>query len=82
MLQYECEAPTTTTVQAVLLLSLCETARDKEALGFMYCGMATRMALNLGLHVDCSSCVSDGLLTDDEVKDRQITWWGVYMFEK
>ncbi|KAK7215928.1 hypothetical protein V2G26_003931 [Clonostachys chloroleuca] len=82
MLQYECEAPTTRTVQAVLLLSLCETARDKEALGFMYCGMATRMALNLGLHVDCSKCVPAGLLTPEEVEDRRVTWWGIYMLDK
>jgi hypothetical protein len=82
MLQYESEAPTTRTVQAVLLLSLCETAQDREALGFIYCGMATRMALNLGLHVDSSSCISEGLLTVDEVKDRQVTWWGVYMLDK
>ena len=35
MLQHECEAPTTTTVQAAALLSLWETSRDKEALGWM-----------------------------------------------
>jgi hypothetical protein len=82
MLQHESEAPTTRTVQAVLLLSLCEVARDNEALGFVYCGMATRMALNLGLHVDSSPCISEGLLTANEVQDRQITWWGVYMLDK
>jgi hypothetical protein len=82
MLQYESEAPTTRTVQAVLLLALIETARDKEALGFIYCGMATRMALNLGLHVDSSPCVSRGLLTAEEVEDRQVTWGGVYMLDK
>lgn len=82
MLQYESEAPTTRTVQAVLLLSLIETARDKEALGFTYCGMATRMALNLGLHIDSSPCVSKGLLTAEELEDRQVTWGGVYMLDK
>jgi hypothetical protein len=82
MLQYESEAPTTRTVQAVLLLSLIETARDKEALGFIYCGMATRMALNLGLHVDSSPCVPRGLLTTEEVQDREVSWWGVYMLDK
>jgi hypothetical protein len=82
MLQYDSEAPTTTTVQAVLLLSLIETARDKEALGFMYCGMATRMALNLGLHIDSSPCVSKGLIKAEELDDRQVTWGGVYMLDK
>lgn len=82
MLQYESEAPMTRTVQPVLLLSLCETSRDKEALGFIYCGMATRMALNLGLHVDSSPCVSKGQLISEEVEDREVTWWGVYMLDK
>lgn len=35
---YETQAPTITTVQAALLLSLRETATDKESLGWLYCG--------------------------------------------
>lgn len=42
MLQCECEAPTTSTIQAAALLSLWETPRDKESIGRMFCGMATR----------------------------------------
>lgn len=82
MLQYECEAPTTTTVQAAALLSLWETSRDKEALGWMYCGMATRMAFNLGLHLDCSRCVTSGLLTQEDAEARNVTWWGCYVLDK
>ncbi len=82
MLQYECEAPTTLTVQATALLALRETALDKEALGWMYCGMASRMALNLGLHLDCSLCIEHGLLTKEEVESRKMAWWGCYVLDK
>ncbi|GME26355.1 putative glutamate carboxypeptidase protein [Neofusicoccum parvum] len=82
MLLYECETPTTTTVQAIALLSLRETALDKEGLGWMYCGMAVRMALNLGLHLDCSRCVDEGLLTAEQVEVRSVTWWGCYVLDK
>lgn len=38
ILFYESQAPKITTIQAAALLSLRETATDKEALGWMYCG--------------------------------------------
>jgi hypothetical protein len=82
MLPYESEAATTQTVQAVALLTICETAHDKETLAFITSGMATRMAMNLGLHMDCSVCVRDGSLTVDEAEDRAVTWWGVYLLDK
>ncbi|EKG20647.1 Transcription factor fungi [Macrophomina phaseolina MS6] len=82
MLLYECEAPTNTTVQALSLLALRETALDKEALGWMHIGMAVRMALSLGLHLDCSQCVEQGLLTAEEAEVRSVTWWGCYVLDK
>lgn len=82
MLLYECETPTTTTVQAIALLSLRESALDKESLGWMYCGMAARMALSLGLHLDCSQCVDQRLLTAEQAEVRSVTWWGCYLLDK
>jgi hypothetical protein len=38
LLFYESQAPKVTTIQAAALLSLRETATNKEALGWMYCG--------------------------------------------
>ncbi|KAF4500221.1 pathway-specific regulatory nit-4 [Fusarium agapanthi] len=55
---------------------------DNEGLGFMYIGMATRMAMNLGLHCDCSPYASKGLVSDDDVDARNVTFWGVYVLEK
>lgn len=44
--------------------------------------MATRMAYNLGLHVDPSKWVESGHLTEEDASIRSIAWWGCYMVEK
>lgn len=83
MLNYELESPTTMTVQAAALLSIHEMALDKESSGWIYCGLATRMALNLGLHLDRLTAVDNGVIIgDDEAEVRSIAWWGCYMLEQ
>lgn len=82
MLHYEIESPSMMTVQAAALLSIREMALDMESSGWVYCGLATRMAFNLGLHLDCSSAVVNGIISSDEAEVRSITWWGCYMLEQ
>lgn len=82
MLHYELESPTMMTVQAAALLSIREMALDRESSGWVYCGLATRMAFNLGLHLDCSGAVASGIISSDEAEVRSITWWGCYMLEQ
>ncbi|KAF4964264.1 hypothetical protein FSARC_7818 [Fusarium sarcochroum] len=82
MLHFEYEAPTTSTVQATALLGLYWASIDNEGLGFMYIGMASRMAMNLGLHSDCSPYAAKGLVSDDDVEARNVTFWGVYVLDK
>lgn len=45
-------------------------------------GNATRMAHNLGLHMDCSAWVTAGLLSEDEAEVRKVTWWGCFVVDK
>lgn len=82
MLHYECEAPNPTTVQALALTCLREMSVDKEALGWMYRGMCVRMAMNMGMHLDCSLCLSEGTLSAEEAEVRNVTWWGCYVLDK
>ncbi|KAF5585794.1 nitrogen assimilation transcription factor nit-4 [Fusarium pseudocircinatum] len=82
ILFYESQAPKVTTVQATALLGLREIATDKEALGWMYCGMAARMAFNLGLHLDRSHWVDTGHITKDEAEVGTTVWWGCYVLDK
>lgn len=82
MLHYEYDAPTTSTVQATALLGLFWAAVDREGLGFMYIGMASRMAMNLGLHSDISAYAASGLVPEEDVEVRNIAFWGVYVLDK
>lgn len=82
MLHYEYEAPTTSTVQATALLGLFWASNDREGLGFMYIGIASRMAMNLGLHSDCSSYACKGIISDEDVESRKIAFWGIYVLDK
>lgn len=82
MLDCEYEAPTTSTVQATAILGLYWASIDNEGLGFMYIGMASRMAMNLGLHSDCSHYVAKGLVTQEDVEERSIAFWGIYVLDK
>lgn len=82
MLHHEYEAPTTSTVQAAGLLGLYWASLDREGLGFMYIGMASRMAMNLGLHSDCSAYISRGIISEEDVEARKIAFWGIYVLDK
>ncbi|KAJ4214389.1 hypothetical protein NW759_010407 [Fusarium solani] len=82
MLHYESEAPTTSTVQATALLGLFWASIDNEGLGFMYIGMATRMAMNLGLQSDCTQYAAKGIISEEDVEARNVAFWGIYVLDK
>lgn len=81
MLHHECVAPTVATVQGTALLGLYSCAINQESLGWMYAGMAVRMAFSLGMHLDCSAYVASGLITPDDLEGRTVAWWGVFMLD-
>ncbi|KAF4126963.1 Fungal trans [Geosmithia morbida] len=68
LLLYESEAPSVTTVQAAAILALRIMSDGREALGWLYC--------------DCSRWVSPGLIGEDEIEVRKVTWWGCYVVDK
>ncbi|KAH7239631.1 nitrogen assimilation transcription factor nit-4 [Fusarium solani] len=82
LLLYESQAPTVATVQAAALMAIRALSDNQEALGWLYCGNAARMALSLGLHIDCSQWVASGLISQDEAEVRKVTWWGCYTVDK
>lgn len=44
--------------------------------------MATRLSADLGLHLDISNHISNGLLTERDMKIRQTAFWGVFIHEQ
>lgn len=64
-------------VQALVLLSNLSQKRNKPNTGSNFLGLATRMALSLGLHRELPDW--DINLLHREMRRR--VWWGLYMFD-
>lgn len=44
--------------------------------------MAMRMALSIGLHLDCTPWAHLNGITPEEAEVRNVTWWACYHLEK
>ncbi|KAF2461739.1 fungal-specific transcription factor domain-containing protein, partial [Lineolata rhizophorae] len=69
-------ASSLTTTQALGIISLREASVGKESSGFQYVGRCLRMAVELGLHLNFSTTLSEA-----EVKARSVTFWGCFTLE-
>lgn len=82
MLPQELENATITTVQGLLLLATKESGMAKISLGWIHSGMAFRIAIDLGLHLDNSSLIEKGIISQEEDLARRTTFWGCYVFDQ
>lgn len=64
-------------VQALVLLSNLSQKRNKPNTGSNFLGLATRMALSLGLHRE----LPDWEINLLQREMRRRVWWGLYMFD-
>ncbi|KAK0625518.1 fungal-specific transcription factor domain-containing protein, partial [Bombardia bombarda] len=65
-------------VQALLLLSNLEYGVGRDTAGWMYSGMAIRLAFDIGLHVKCSS----PMITEKERQIRRQVMTACVMFDR
>ncbi|KAL6360004.1 hypothetical protein LRP88_05700 [Fusarium phalaenopsidis] len=82
LLDVEMDSPTVATVQALVIMSATEAASTRDARGWLYSGMATRLSADLGLHLDMTKHIRDGLLTPRDMEIRQTAFWGVFIHEQ
>ncbi|KAF6811650.1 nitrogen assimilation transcription factor nira [Colletotrichum sojae] len=79
----EYERPKLTTVQALALMSVREAGCGREAKGWVYSGMAFRMAQDIGLNFDDGGMSTDKQnLGEHAVDARRMTFWGCFLFDK
>jgi len=73
-----------TTCQALLLLGLREFGIGQMEHGWLYTGMAFRMAQDLGLHRDAARWQMNGrvMFTPQELQARKQIWWGCVRADK
>ncbi|GFZ47717.1 hypothetical protein JCM24511_05464 [Saitozyma sp. JCM 24511] len=70
--------PSRETVSALTLLAVLGLSNDSESEMWMYTGMAVRMALDLGLHLDASEAQG---ITPDERRLNILTFWPIVLLD-
>lgn len=80
-IEHECQKPNICVVQALSLLGSFHSSKGDQNLGYLYFGMSMRVAEILGLNVDCSRWVNAGLITHDDMLDRNWVFWTGYSLD-
>lgn len=75
------DSPSVATVQALVLMSAHEAAYMRDARGWLYSGMALRLAVDLGLHLKTDSYVRNGTMSTQEAITRRIAFWGTFVVD-
>ena len=75
------DSPTVATVQALVIMSAIEAAYMRDARGWLYSGMALRLAVDLGLQLKSDDYVRSGELSPAEATTRKVAFWGTYFLD-
>ncbi|KAH8691360.1 fungal-specific transcription factor domain-containing protein [Talaromyces proteolyticus] len=78
LLDIELDLPCVATIQAMVVLSGHDIGCKRDARGWLYSGMALRLAFDLGLHIDMSPHVAEESISAAEAELRRIVFWGTY----
>ncbi|KAI5456661.1 fungal-specific transcription factor domain-containing protein [Mariannaea sp. PMI_226] len=72
-----------TTIQALLVMtnSLFALGDERNA-AWLYSGLAFRMIIDLGIHVDVTDRTSTKKLSDEDVEIRRRVFWGAFVVDK
>ena len=82
LLDVELDSPTLSTVQSLAILSGVESIRTLDARGWLYSGMAIRLATDLGLHLDSQKYIDAGIIDHEEALLRRVVFWGAFIHER
>jgi hypothetical protein len=82
LIEQEMESPEVTTAQAFVLMGHREATTGRDSRGWIYTGMSLRIAIDLGLHCDYTPKLESGETTYEEVKVRNLTFWGSYVYDR
>lgn len=82
LLELEMDAPKLSTVQSLVVLSAVEALLARDARGWLDSGMAVRVAVDLGLHLDPQPYVEAGIIEPEEAMLRNEVWGGVFVHDR
>ncbi|KAJ4049560.1 hypothetical protein NW763_008858 [Fusarium oxysporum] len=82
LLDLELDKPRLSTIQALAILSTYEGGATRDTRGWLYSGMAMRLAFDLGLHIDPTPYVTSGRMSAVEAQVRNVTFWGTFATDR
>ncbi|KIV99416.1 uncharacterized protein PV09_08954 [Verruconis gallopava] len=82
LLEIELDAPCIATAQAIVVTSCHDMGCTRDARGWLYSGMAIRLAFDLALHKDMSAYVATGVMTQAEANLRSTVFWGIWIVDQ
>lgn len=74
----ECQKPNISVVQALSILSSFHSTNGDQTIGYMYFGLSARIGQALGLSFDSSQWVEAGLISNDDMMDRNWAYWTTF----
>ncbi|KAF4464335.1 hypothetical protein FALBO_8836 [Fusarium albosuccineum] len=78
LLEIELDCPTLATVQSMVVLSSHDIGCKRDARGWLYSGMAMRLAFDMALHVDLTPYVTKKAVTQAAADLRRDIFWAAY----
>ncbi|KAH7124330.1 fungal-specific transcription factor domain-containing protein [Dactylonectria macrodidyma] len=82
LLFFDVKRPSITTIQSLAILGSVYVAFGQDAVGWLHAGMADRLVLDMGLHLDSGSLVSSNRMTSEEAELRRQLYWSLYCVDK
>ncbi|RAK98063.1 Zn(II)2Cys6 transcription factor [Aspergillus ibericus CBS 121593] len=96
LVELELDTPSIATIQALVLLSTHEASCTRDTRGWLYSGklhaivdfpadregMAMRLTLDLGLHLEMAPYVEKGIIPHQDAEVRRVVFWAVYLNEQ
>ncbi|RSL38251.1 hypothetical protein CEP53_015034 [Fusarium sp. AF-6] len=82
LLHDELKRPNITTIQSLSVLSIVYFGSGQDAAGWLYSGMANRLVVDMGLHLDPDSLASSVRMTVEEAELRRQLYWALYCVDK
>ncbi|KAJ7507160.1 fungal-specific transcription factor domain-containing protein [Mycena galericulata] len=80
-LEAECQRPDISLVHALAFLGTYHSNNGDRIVGELYFGMCSRISVTLGLGVDSQVWVKSGLLTHQEMVDRNWAYWTIFSMD-
>ncbi|KAL1874422.1 hypothetical protein VTK73DRAFT_299 [Phialemonium thermophilum] len=82
LLPLEMKYPGITTLQALAILGTVYIAMGLDAAGWLHQGMANRLVLDMGLHLDSTAMACSNQMSTEEARLRKQVYWSVYIYDK